>query len=76
MDLSRVNLMRNLLYNQIKLTKRIKNFMKRVSSQLLIPDKNCIKSTLNVKDHNFQKQSFMKFNSSIYIVIKLYRNKC
>ena len=65
--------MKKLLNNQM--INKKKTFMKRVRDQLLILDKSCIKLTHNVKDHNFQKLSFMKLNSLICILIKLYRNK-
>jgi len=60
MDRLRVNVMRKLLYYQIKISSKKIWFMKRARCQLLIPDKNCIRLALNVKDPNFQKLGFMK----------------
>lgn len=75
MDQLRVNVMIKSLYNQIKMINKKIQPMKRASCQLLIPDKNCIRLTLSVKDRNFLRLDFMKLNNLIYIIIKLYRKK-
>ena len=75
MDRLRVSVMKNFLYNQIKLICKQIFFINKANSQLLIPDKSCIKSIHNVKDPNFQKLSFMKLNNLNYSVIKPNRNK-